>query len=31
LAAPAKKSPFGGGEPGVFAKALKDALGGEGN
>ena len=31
LAAPAKHSPIGGGEPGVFAKALKNALGGEGN
>ena len=31
LAAPPKKTAFGGGEPGVFAKALKDALGGEAN
>ena len=30
LAAPPKKSAFGG-EPGVFAKALKNAIGGEGN
>ena len=31
LAAEPKKAAFGGGEPGVFAKALKNALGGEGN
>lgn len=31
LAIPPKKAAFGGGEPGVFAKALKNALGGEGN
>ena len=31
LAAAAKHSPIGGGEPGVFAKALKNALGGDGN
>ena len=30
LATPPKKSAFGG-EPGVFAKALKNAVGGEGN
>ena len=30
LAIPPKKSAFGG-EPGVFAKALKNAIGGEGN
>ena len=30
LATPPKKSAFGG-EPGVFAKALKNVLGGEGN
>ena len=29
LAAPPKKAAFGGGEPGVFAKALKNAIGGE--
>ena len=31
LAAPAKKAAFGGGEVGVFSKALKNALGGKGN
>jgi hypothetical protein len=31
LATPPKKAAFGGGEPGVFAKAFKNALGGEGN
>ena len=31
LAIPPKKAAFGGGEPGVFAAALKKALGGEGN
>ena len=31
LAIPPKKSAFGTGEAGVFAKALKNALGGEGN
>ena len=30
LAIPPKKAAFGGGEAGVFAKALKNALGGEG-
>ena len=31
LAIPPKKSAFGAGEPGVFAKALAAKLGGEGN